>query len=197
MTDIAKGERVRELLAALSEQLTVRGHRYELVVVGGSALLALELVDRATQDVDVVAWRRAGALTKADPLPRDLIDARDRVAKDFGLSEEWLNPGPAGLMDFGLPEGFLERVSTWDLGAGLTVHFVSRLDQIHLKLYALVDQGSGKHEGDLRALAPSREELIEAALWTRTHDPSAGFRKMLERALRYLGVDDADLGPQT
>ncbi|MGO9499580.1 MAG: hypothetical protein ACLQA5_23150 [Solirubrobacteraceae bacterium] len=33
----------------------------------------------------------------------------------------------------------------------------SRLDQIHLKRYALVDQGLGKHEGDLRALKPSRE----------------------------------------
>jgi hypothetical protein len=75
-------------------------------------------------------------------------------------------------MDFGLPEGFLQRVSRWDLGAGLTVHFASRLDQIHLKLYALVDQGLGKHEGDLRALTPSREELIQAARWTRIHEGS-------------------------
>jgi hypothetical protein len=81
------------------------------------------------------------------------------------------------------------------LGAGLTVHFCSRLDQIHLKLYALVDQGLGKHEADLRALTPSREELVQAARWTRTHDPSPGFREMLERALHYLGVNDADLGP--
>jgi hypothetical protein len=100
-------------------------------------------------------------------------------------------------MDFGLPEGFLQRVSTWDLGTGLTVHFASRLDRIHLKLYALVDQGLGKHEEDLRALTPtpSKEELIQAARWTRTHDPSPGFREMLERALHYLGIDDADLGP--
>ena len=81
------------------------------------------------------------------------------------------------------------------MGAGLTVDFASRLDQIHLKLYGLVDQGLGKHEADLRALTPSREELIRAARWTRTHDPSPGFREMLERALQYLGVDDADLGP--
>jgi hypothetical protein len=195
MTDIARSGRVRELLVALSEQLAARGQHYELVVVGGSALLALELVERTTKDVDVVALRQAGSLSKADPLPPDLIDARNRVASDFGLSEDWLNPGPASLMDLGLPEGFLRRVSTWDLGAGLTVHFASRLDQIHLKLYALVDQGLGKHEGDLRALKPSREELIQAARWTRTHDPSPGFLEMLERALHYLGVDDADLGP--
>ena len=195
MIDITTSGRVRELLVALSEQLAARGQHYELVVVGGSALLALQLVDRTTKDVDVVALRQAGSLRKADPLPPDLIDARSRVASDFSLSEDWLNPGPASLMDAGLPAGFLRRVSTWDLGAGLTVHFASRLDQIHLKLYALVDQGLGKHEGDLRALTPSREELIQAARWTRTHDPSPGFREMLERALHYLGVEDADLGP--
>lgn len=195
MIDITTSGRVRELLVALSEQLAARGQHYELVVVGGSALLALQLVDRTTKDVDVVALRQAGSLRKADPLPPDLIDARSRVASDFSLSEDWLNPGPASLMDSGLPAGFLRRVSTWDLGAGLTVHFASRLDQIHLKLYALVDQGLGKHEGDLRALTPSREELIQAARWTRTHDPSPGFREMLERALHYLGVEDADLGP--
>lgn len=44
MIDIARSERVRELLVALSEQLAARGQHYELVVVGGSALLALELV---------------------------------------------------------------------------------------------------------------------------------------------------------
>ncbi|HUA47444.1 MAG TPA: hypothetical protein VMA77_19570 [Solirubrobacteraceae bacterium] len=98
-------------------------------------------------------------------------------------------------MNFGLPEVFLQRVKTWDFGAGVTVHLASRLDQIHLKLYALLDQGIGKHEGDLQALAPSSEELIQAARWARTHDPSSGFREMLERALHYFGVDDADLGP--
>jgi Nucleotidyltransferase of unknown function (DUF6036) len=195
MTDIARSDRVRELLGALSEQLAAHGQHYELIVVGGSALLAQGLVERTTQDIDVVALRRAGSLSKSDPFPPELIDARDRVASDFGLSEDWLNPGPADLMDFGLPDGFLQRVTTWDFGAGLTVHFASRLDQIHLKLYALVDQGTGKHEGDLHALAPSPDELIQAARWTRTHDPSPGFREMLERALHYLGVEDGDLGP--
>jgi Nucleotidyltransferase of unknown function (DUF6036) len=114
MTAITSSGRVRELLVALSEQLAVRGQHYELVVVGGSALLALELVERTTRDVDVVALRHAGSLSKADPLPPDLIDARSRVASDFGLSEDWLNPGPASLIDLGLPEGFLRRVSTWD-----------------------------------------------------------------------------------
>lgn len=67
-------------------------------------------------------------------------------------------------------------------------------DQIHFKLYALVDQGVGRHEEDLRALAPTRDELLAAARWTQTHDPSPGFREQLEAALRYLGLEDVDLG---
>ena len=143
----------------------------------------------------MVALWDAGSLRKAEPLPQELIDARNRVARDFGLPKNWLNPGPADLMDFGLPEGFLDRVEPQNFGDGLTVHFASRLDQIHFKLYALVDQGAGKHEQDLRASTPTAEELIQAALWTRTPDPSEGFREMLERALRYLGVENAELGP--
>lgn len=41
-------DRVHAALAALSEQLHVAGERYELVVIGGSGLLALGLIDRIT-----------------------------------------------------------------------------------------------------------------------------------------------------
>ena len=57
----------------------------------------------------------------------------------------------------------------------------------------MVDQGAGKHEADLRALDPTRDELLAAARWTRTHDPSDGFREQLVAALAYLGVDDVRL----
>ncbi len=194
MLDIANAEHVDRLLDALSEQLGRNRGQYELVVVGGSALLALGLISRPTKDVDVVALREADVLKKADPLPLEIREARDRVGRDFGLPEEWLNAGPASLIDLGLPDGFLDRVETRSFGRPLTVHFASRLDQIHFKLYALVDQGAGRHEQDLRALNPAADELVRAARWTRTHDPSPSFREMLERALRYLGVEDADLG---
>jgi Nucleotidyltransferase of unknown function (DUF6036) len=162
MLDIANADQLERLLDAVAQQLARAGQHYELVVVGGSALLALGLIDRPTKDVDVIAFRDAGVLQKADPLPAELREARDRVARDFGLQEEWINPGPASLVDLGL--------------------------------YALVDQGAGRHEQDLHALNPTAEELVRAARWTRTHDPSPGFRQMLEQALRYLGVADAGLG---
>jgi hypothetical protein len=92
MTDITTSDRASELLAALSEQLAARGNHYELVVVGGSGLLALGFTDRPTRDVDVVALWDAGSLRKAEPLPQELVDARNRVARDFGLPENCLIP---------------------------------------------------------------------------------------------------------
>jgi hypothetical protein len=194
MQDITTSEKLAESLGAVSEHLERASRHYELVAVGGSALLALGLITRPTKDVDIVAFVDGGVLQTADPLPPELVAARDRVARDFGLAEDWINAGPTGLLDLGLPDGFLGRVETRSFGDGLTVHFASRLDQIHFKLYALVDQGAGRHEQDLRALEATTEELLQAARWTRTHDPSAGFREMLVEALRYLGVEHADRG---
>jgi len=132
MFNISTSQAADELLDALGDQLEQMRARYELVVVGGSALLALGLVSRATRDVDLVALRDGDGLMPAAPLP-----------------------GP---------------------------------------FYATVDQGPGKHESDLRALAPTPEELLAAARWTRTHDPSEGYRTVLEQVLAAFGVEDASPG---
>lgn len=150
-------------------------------------------MNRTTSDVDVLALASNEGLKPANPLPPPLVEARDRVARDFELEPDWLNPGPTELLRFGLPDGLMERVETRRFGSVLTVHFAGRFDQIHFKLYAMVDQGAGRHEDDLRALRPTEEELLAAARWSRTHDPSESFRRELLGALEHLGVEDADL----
>ncbi len=184
-----------ELLSALGEQLAARHEQVELVVIGGSALLTLGLTGRATRDVDVVALLDGRALLDPRPLPQAVIEARDQVARDFDLPNDWLNAAPAALLDFGLPAGFIDRLERRTYGDALTAHFASRFDQIHLKLSAMVDQGAGKHEADLRALGPTPHELVAAARWTRTQDPSQPFRDELIGALADLGVVDASLDP--
>jgi hypothetical protein len=176
------------LFHALEEQLRLAAVRFELVVIGGSALEALGLVQRGTKDVDVLALRGPTDLEPADPLPDTLTEASAQVARDFNLPPDWLNAGPADLLRLGLPEGFWGRVVSRDYGPSLTIHFAGRLDQIHFKLYAMVDQSGGRHEADLRALHPTPMELLEAAAWTQTQDPSEGFRTVLVLALRTLGV---------
>ena len=63
---------------------------------------------------------------------------------------------------------------------------------MHLKLYAAADDApGGRHLQDLRALGPTRDELLAAARWAMTHDPSDGFRSMLVGVLATLEIDDA------
>ncbi len=124
-------ETIDLLLGALADQLQTLGSHAEIVVIGGSALTALGLVRRATRDVDLLAVAENGELRRA-----------------------------TDLLKWGLPEAFMSRVVTRSYGTALLVHFASRYDQIHFKLFAMADQGGGRHEADLRALSPTRGELI-------------------------------------
>ena len=164
----------------------------DLVVCGGSALLALGLVSRTTQDVDVVAViDKEGKLNNINPLPSHLRAAARQVAIDLNLDENWLNPGPADLVDLGLPAGFAERLHPRKYGKKLTVNFIGRLDQIHFKLYAAVDRGPGYHVDDLLALKPTPDEVTAAARWAVTHDVSDEFKLVLRDMLRKFGYESA------
>lgn len=188
---------VETILDALGEQLEHFSKEcFELLVCGGSALNVLDLVQRTTKDVDVLAYvkrNHAGNVSKfsnADPLAPELISAVKKVARDFNLPENWFNPGPASAVDFGLPERIMERVATKNYGRKLVLHFLGRTDQIHFKLYAAVDQGLGKHYDDLLALSPKGEELEKAARWSMTHDPSEGYRQSIKDLLIHMGFKD-------
>jgi Nucleotidyltransferase of unknown function (DUF6036) len=113
------GETLDVILGALAEQLRALADQQEIVVIGGSALTALGFVKRATKDVDLVAIAVNGDLRPAKPLPESLRVARDRVARDFDLGENWLNDGPADLLRWGLPDGFMTRIVTRCYGQAL------------------------------------------------------------------------------
>jgi hypothetical protein len=144
---------VETMLAALGEQLEgLLNEPIEIIVCGGSALNVLGLVQRATEDVDILAYvvrntKGSVSFVKAEPLLDELSMASKKVARDFNLPDKWFNPGPASAVDLGLPEGLMERVVTKGYGRKLIVHYLGRYDQIHFKIYAAVDQGSGKAPG--------------------------------------------------
>jgi hypothetical protein len=184
--------RLEHALETLGELLKYRSLRMEVAVIGGTGLLLLGAVVRTTTDVDLVACVEGGQLRSATPLPPQLQEAANDVARALDLSPRWLNPGPTALLDFGLPRGFLGRCHVFDYG-GLVAHVAARYDQIHFKLYAAADQGPrSKHMSDLRSLAPTREELQAAARWCRTQDPSDGFLSSLLAALGMFAVEDFD-----
>jgi hypothetical protein len=124
----------------LGDLLESTDEAHHLIVIGGSGLVAIHAVSRATRDVDVVAVEKNGALMSAEPLPGAIVAAAAVVARDPGLERNWLNAGPTSLLDLGLPEGFTERLTGRDYGSVLRVSFASRIDQIFFKLCAAADR---------------------------------------------------------
>ena len=163
--DVSK---LNEALQLLNEQLIlIDAPATEIVVCGGSALIATGLVPRTTQDVDIVALMKAEVLVDSEPLPDYLLNAAGNVGIILSLPADWLNNGPASQFQMGLPSGFQERLTTVVVGAKLTVHYIGRYDQIFFKTFASADRG-GYHVSDLKALNPADEELIAAARWCMT-----------------------------
>lgn len=186
-------ETLPNALSTLGSLLEQRNLSFEAVAIGGSGLLLLGASVRPTKDLDLAALVTDGRYVSADPLPPDLQQAVEDVAVPLGLPPDWLNAGPTSLLDFGLPDGFESR-TVREVFGGLTLHIASRLDQIHLKFYAAAGDGPrSKHFADLQLLEPTDAELIQAAAWCLTHDPSDGFRSQMRGALRALGVSDDEI----
>lgn len=187
-------DNIQDILKALGNQIGFHeGFPIAIVVCGGTALSALGLISRTTMDVDVlceVIEAKSGIKLKGiEELPPSFEKAAEVVRRDFGLPENWINIGPAAQLESGLPEGFKERLIRREYGEYLTVYFISRLDQIHFKLYASLDRG-GYHVDDLFALGPSIDEIGMAASWVLTQDVSEGFKIILKDFLKRKGYNE-------
>ncbi len=125
-------------------------------------------------------------------MPRWLIKAADDVARQLDLPKEWLNAQVAEETPFscGLPPELQQRLTVHRYGPRLSIGFIGRRDQIFLKLHAAVDRDGGRHLQDLLDLKPTADELLDAAKWTRTQDPSERFRMLLAAMLNHLGHAD-------
>jgi hypothetical protein len=192
MTSIGRSQ-LETAVAALGELLEARGYHYEVVLIGGGNLILRGLVTRhTTRDLDLLGEWTPDGIRAMRQMPEPLHIAIVDVARTYGLASDWVKLGPESLLDLGLPSGFTDRLERRDFG-GLVAWLAGRFDMVCFKLYAAVDQGPrSRHLQGLRELAPVPGELLAAARWTRTHDPSPGYRSLLVETLARLGVEDAD-----
>ncbi|MDD5674533.1 MAG: DUF6036 family nucleotidyltransferase [Chitinivibrionales bacterium] len=102
---------LKTLGALLEEAMSAQ---INIVICGGSSLIATGLVNRTTKDVDIVALLDSNEIiVEAHPLPDALLKAADQVAKSMNLPTTWLNNGPQSIVNrrlpnYGLPEGCLQ-----------------------------------------------------------------------------------------
>jgi hypothetical protein len=187
---------ITEILQALDRQIGLTsGNLTKILVCGGSALVALKLVSRATKDMDALGIIEKDGdseiVTRIPSFPAWLEKAIDIVGSEFGLSRTWMNLGPASQIETGLPDGLLERSVKKEYGQYLSVYYISRIDQIYFKLYAAIDNGPGSyHYRDLLSLNPTKDEISDAVKWVITQDVSEPFALSLKDMLRKHGYDD-------
>jgi len=179
-----------EGLEALGELLTNRNLTFDIVVVGGGALLLHDLVDRPTQDMDVVALVKGGRWTSPKTLPAEFVDAVREVAAALDLPREprdakdWLNTGPVFLRKLGLPDGFRRRAELRTFG-NLKVRLAARADLITLKLWAATDSKRGARRKvdieDVIKMSPSVAEIRDAVAWCAQKDGRPEFAEVEAR----------------
>lgn len=185
---------IENLLTALGKQIeSMKQGPINIIVCGGASLNVLGQIRRTTKDIDIMGIYergRSGNLNvKEAVLPQWFMNAADRVRRDFNLPEGWINVGPTSIVRFGLPKNLEKRLVKKRYSKALSVYYISRLDQIHFKLYASADRG-GHHVDDLVALKPKSKEIEQAALWSMTHDVSESFRLVLKDLLEKLRFED-------
>jgi hypothetical protein len=166
----------------------------ELVSCGGASLNLMGLVSRTTGDVDIICAVEVSTKGKVRRLTKMAMPARftelvAEVGREMGLKKDWLNFGPAPLMDFGLPDGLEKRLKRQSYGKCLALHVISRLDQIHLKIYAAMHPKTRieTHLGDLMEMEPTEAEAGAAVDWLLKRKTSADFRRKLKEVLDRIG----------
>jgi len=185
---------IEKILNALDKNIEInKKKKISIVVCGGSALFALDLIRRTTKDVDVLGLideeRNKNSVLYMEKFPDWFKISAETVAKDFNLPEDWINLGPSAQVKSGLPSGLFERLTKKVYGKYLSVFYISRIDQIFFKLYASVDRG-GYHVDDLLALDPTNEELFNACKWVLTQDVSEGFKLLLKNFLKKINYNE-------
>lgn len=153
-------------LRELGSACAARAEAWEVLVIGGTALLLLGSTTRTTGDVDIAAIVVDGSLRRSKPLPQSLLELGRVVAERHGLPPEWLDTNSTSLLELPLPLGLLERCSTRAFG-GLTLYLPAQCDLVALKLYAAASSTHPftKHERDLRHLIGDGSHISAARTW--------------------------------
>jgi hypothetical protein len=162
-------QELTEVLRDLDKQLL---SSYDLILVGGAAMILHFGASRATRDVDVLLLRGDMA---------ELRQAVTAVARERNLPENWLSDAVKGFADI-LPRDFYHRLVPLDLPLEhLRVYVLGQSEQVAMKIVALREQDLE----DLELLLPQMSEADKAALVTIMHHVGT-FRPDWAQKIRYF-----------
>lgn len=173
----------RPTIEAFDQRLVALNLRFEGVVIGGSALGLMGVIQRPTRDFDILVPELPASIAAA---AREFAGSQRQSGVE--LADDWLNNGPMQLGDV-LPLGWRDRIERIFEGRALVLSTLGRADLLKSKLFALCDRGTDLP--DCVALAPTREELQVALPWLELQDGNvdwpAHVRATLDELSRRLG----------
>ena len=152
----------RPTIEAFDRHLLGLGLHFDGVVIGGSALALMGLIQRPTRDFDILVPELPQVIVTA---ARDFAKAQRTIGVD--LLDDWLNNGPSQLTAV-LPVGWRDRLQRVFEGQVLVLNTLGRPDLLKSKLFALCDRGIDMP--DCVALAPSAADLAECMPWLEVQD---------------------------
>jgi hypothetical protein len=145
---------------------------YDIVLVGGAAMILYFGASRATRDVDVLLLR--GDVT-------ELRQAVRIVAQEHDLPEDWLSDAVKGFADI-LPRDFYHRLVPLDVPLErLRLYVLGRPEQVAMKIVALREQDME----DLELLLPHMSEIDKEVLIAIMHHAGT-FRPDWAQKIQYF-----------
>jgi len=145
------------ILNTLEAELKGLSETLEITICGGAAIQLLGYSNRPTKDIDVIV----------PTIPEHLQPLIKSIANTHQLAEDWLNNGPASLVQ-DLEVGWQNRTTLLYMGQHLTIRVLSRQDLIFSKLYAMCDRREDIR--DLLAMQVTDDELHIAGQQVKDKD---------------------------
>lgn len=170
------------IIKAFDEFLGKKGKRFSATIIGASALILMEVIDRATKDVDCLYPK----------VPDDIKQLSIEFSKWYSkrhkipLPEDWLNNGPESLLR-DIPKGWQNHIKVIYQGGNLIFSTLGRADLIRTKLFAYCDRQQDLH--DCLALKPSQKELQDCYKWLTERDMNPHWPAHVLTALTYLAKE--------
>ena len=166
-----------DVLSRFDVYLAGKSLSFDAVVIGGAALFVLGVINRQTDDCDVLYPRipnpiREAAEEFADHYPAEVLLKEDgegilledgsSLPQERTLDRDWFNDKSGDFVETpgALVEGWKDRLVPLYQGRALNLKTLARRDLLYTKLLALVDRGFDYD--DCVAMQPSAEDLVWA-----------------------------------
>ena len=152
---------MKDVLDQFDEFLYEKQLSFNGVIIGGTALILMNITNRFTRDIDFIEPVLPSEIKLA---AKTFLNQNKQYQLD---AETWLNNGPISIIE-SLPIGWQNKKVKIYSGKAIILYTLGRLDLLKTKLYAYCDRDIDLN--DCIALKPTLTELDNCIEWVLQGD---------------------------